>query len=55
LSVLEQHADLDWNHLIEELDVGLEVNTDRDTEDDGASPGQARATDSDDELSSFRL
>ena len=57
LSVLEQHADLDWNHLIEELEVGLETNTDRDTEDEdeSASPGQARAADPDDELSSFRL
>lgn len=55
LSVLEQHDDLDWNHLIEELDVSPEVNTDRDTEDEGANPAEARATANDDELSSFRL
>ena len=59
LSVLEQHADLDWNHLIEELDVSQELNTDRDIEEDGTAPAPAAvhagAADPDDELSSFRL
>lgn len=57
LSVLEQHAELDWNQLIEELDVSPELNTDRESDEDGvaSSPAQTGSTDPDDELASFRL
>jgi len=55
LSVLEQHSELDWKQLIEQLEVGAEANSDADAEEDGTGSDQSRAAVADDELASFKL
>lgn len=51
LSVLEQHPELDWQSLIEDIEIGQESNTE--LEEDEQAPSATPATD--DELTSFRL
>lgn len=51
LSVLEQHPELDWQSLIEGIEIGQEANTE--LEEDEQAPSAIPAAD--DELTSFRL
>lgn len=51
LSVLEQHPELDWQSLIEGIEIGQEANTE--LEEDEQAPSATPAAD--DELTSFRL
>lgn len=52
LSVLEQHPDLDWQSLIESIELTQESDVDDGVEDDPDSPVKQA---SDDELASFKL
>ena len=51
LSVLEQHPELDWQSLIEDIEIGQEPNTELDEDEQAPSATPA----ADDELTSFRL
>ena len=55
LSVLDQHRDLAWTDLIEQIDVSAEEDVDQLVDADESTEGAPTSASSDDELASFRL